>query len=73
MGLIGLPPAYSRSSETVVLREGLLAVEALWRCELHHHSGTTVISSCKGCLASLCGWFPIVARGSEKTVIPGLI
>ena len=73
MGLIGLPPAYSRSSETVVLREGLLAIEALWRCELHHHSGTTVVSSCKGCLASLHGWFPIVACGSEKSVIPGLI
>ena len=46
MGLIGLPPAYSRSSETVVLREGPLAMEALWRCELHCHSGPQ--------------WYPVV-------------
>lgn len=58
MGLAGLPPANSRSSKTMVLREGLLAMEALWRCEVHLQSETTVISSCKGCLASLHGWFP---------------
>lgn len=72
MGLVGLPPANSRSSKTV-LREGLLAMEALWRCEVHLQSETTVISSCKGCLASLRGCFPTVACGSEKTVVPGLI